>query len=176
MLSKQKIRQNIKEIFLSLNENILQEKNIEIKNKILENHMVKKSKTIWFFVWTKFEPETKGIIKELLNSWKIVFLPKITSNNEMVFSKISSLNDLKVWKFSILEPKNDDFSKEIELFLIPWLAFTKNWKRIWKWKWYYDKYFSENNKNYKVWVCYDFQILNDFEINNFDIIMNEIIF
>lgn len=176
MFKKEEIRQNIKKIFESVNFDILKEKNIQIKNKILENHMVKKSKTIWFFIWWKLEPETKGIIETLLNDWKQVFLPKIVNNDEMIFSEINSINDLKIWKFGILEPKSDDFFDKIEVFLVPGVAFTKNWKRIWKWKWYYDKYFSKNNENYKIWICYDFQVLDDFEINNFDITMNEIIF
>lgn len=176
MFLKEKIRQDIKEIFSKIPENILQEKNIQIKNKILKNHMVKKSKTIWFFIWWKFEPETKVIIQELLNKWKEIFLPKILDNNEMIFCKINNLNDLEIWKFDILEPKSNIIHENIEVFLIPWIAFNRDWKRIWKGKWYYDKYFSKFKNNYKIWICFDFQVLDDFEVESWDVLMNEVIF
>lgn len=176
MLNKKFLRQHVKELFSKYSLKELEEKNIKIKNKILKNHKVLKSKTIWFFVWWKFEVDTKEIIEELLKIWKEIYLPKVINEDKMIFCKIKSLNDLEVWKFNILEPKNSQEFSYIEAFLVPWLAFTKSWKRLWKGKWYYDKYFLVNKNNFKIWVCFDFQIFEDFESHEFDIWMDEVIF
>lgn len=176
MYSKKEIRSNIKNIFKDYSKKDLEEKENILINKILSNQIVLKSKTIWLFFWIKYEINTKKLIDELLKIWKKVFLPKIINDDEIIFCKIKNLNDLVIWKYNILEPKNESEEKNTETFLVPWLAFSKDWKRIWKGKWYYDKYFFKNKDNYKIWVCFDFQIVDEFEAWEFDINMNEIIY
>lgn len=177
MQSKQELRKFIKEIFKNTNLLDLKQKSEIISSKILNHHKVLNYQNIAIFIWISDEVETLDTITKLISMWKNIFLPKIINDDKMIFSQINSIDDLQTWKFGILEPKNNvDWANKIEIILVPWVAFTKDGKRLWRGKWYYDKFLSKHKNIYKIWVCYDFQIISDFQTDDWDEMMDEVIF
>ena len=160
------LRKNIK------NKEILEDK---IKNKVLNNKKVLKSKNILIYVSLKDEVNTKIIIEELWNLNKNIYVPKVENNN-INFYFINSFNDLKIGVFNILEPitnikyKNNKDS----CIIIPGLLFDKDNYRLGYGGGYYDR-FLENKNIYKIGICFSTMIVDKINIEKTDIKMDEII-
>ena len=86
------------------------------------------------------------LIKYFLDNKKIVLVPKVI-NNKMVAVKIEKIDTLKTWHFYILEHmSNISYEWKIDLEIVPGLSFSKDWKRLWKWWWFYDGFFFRYKK------------------------------
>ena len=174
MKTKEEIRKEIKEKLKNTKENTK-----IYKSNIIQKELIRSSKSfknIFCYIETKDEVITTDFINIMLSTKKRILVPKIINWNIFPI-EIKSLDKLKIWSFDILEPIDSKIYKwEIDLAVVPWLAFTKNWKRIWRWKWFYDKFFSNNKNIFKIWICFDFQIIKDLKTEIHDIYMNKVIY
>ena len=167
---------------LKLRKNILDksEKSKIISEKIASLPEYKNSKVIAAYSALNDEVDLTNIINECLASGKTICLPKVLNDSLMIFYKIDSLKDLKKGCFNILEPNSDKEAEidcsNIDLFLIPGVAFDKNCNRLGYGKGYYDK-FLVKNKGAKIGVAFKEQVIDSFEnlMNENDIKMDKII-
>lgn len=167
---------------LRLRKNILDktEKSKIICEKIASLPEYQNSKVIAAYSALDDEVDLTNIINECLVSGKTICLPKVSNESSMVFYKIDSLKDLKKGCFNILEPTSDKEKEiecsNIELFLIPGVAFDKNYNRLGYGKGYYDN-FLINSKGAKIGVAFKEQVMDSFEnlVNENDIKMDKII-
>ena len=172
--NKQIIRNKILEQLSLHNKTTLKIKSDNIVQKL--KNITKNYDTIFCYVSSQYEVHTLDFINYLLNQWKTILVPKIVWD-DMNTVEIKKIEELKKWKFWILEPEEkNNFDWNIDLAIVPWLAFTESWKRIGKWWWFYDKFFSKYSEIYKIWICFDFQILEDFDTESHDILMDQIIY
>ncbi|GAB6188739.1 5-formyltetrahydrofolate cyclo-ligase [Marinitoga arctica] len=105
---------------------------------------------------------------------KDILFPKICGKN-MYFVKINSIMDFKKGKFGIMEPIGEEFKSDIDVFLIPGVAFDEKLYRLGYGGGYYDRYFSKHKKSFLIGVGFDFQILKELPIFDHDIKMDIII-
>lgn len=128
------------------------------------------SRNIWIYYPTRNEVDVLAITKHFRN--KTYYIPKCIGDNLAFWLYPWELVDGIYTK----EPKHYwDFSKVIELYLVPWMAFTRSWYRIWRGKGYYDKYLANTNA-FKVWICFETQLIPSFDVEKHDIIMDKIIY
>jgi len=108
------------------------------------------------------EVDTKNIITMLEKIKKNMYFPQVISETEMIL--VNKNNEIYQW--------------EIDIFFVPWRAFSFDWKRLWRGKWYYDRFLTKKkyNTSTKVGLCYDFQIFEDIPIETHDISVNHIIY
>jgi len=173
MLTKQQIREIILEKRKTLSKDFILKNSLEIIKKIKETKEFKESENIWLFYPLKWEVNLLPFFEE--NNWKNIFFPKVIWE-DILFWKIEKIPELEKWKFWIYEPKKVDKNIELGLIIIPWLAFSKKWGRIWFWKWFYDKYINSLNKKPKlIWVCFDFQIFENLMQEEWDVKILKII-
>ncbi len=146
--------------YLIIRQNIINKdkKSEMIFNKLISSDEYKKSNIIALYYSLKSEVNTLELIKYSLKNNKIVLLPKVI-NNDMVFYKIESLNNLIKSNFGIMEPSNGIiFDKNnIDLIVVPGVCFDKYLNRIGFGKGYYDKYLSNSNI-YSIGICFQEQI------------------
>ena len=168
-----------------MNKNILRKeminirKNISKKNelsniivdKIVNLDIFQKSRVIALYYSMTSEVNTESLINKCFN--KKVILPKIF-NNEMVFIEIN--NDTKYTKSNIgvMEPIGETYFGDIDLIIVPGLAFDNDLNRLGFGMGYYDKYLS-NKSIYKIGICFDKQIINEVPVNHLDIKMDMVI-
>ena len=78
----------------------------------------------------------------------------------------------------ILHPaKEPKYEGEIDVIIIPWRAFTKDNKRLWRGKWWrYDRFLAHYPNSKKIWICFPEQIVDDIPQESHDIVMNEVLF
>lgn len=152
-------------------------KSDEIRQRLFRVECVKSAETICTFISAFKEPDTVETIKELWKQGKKVVVP-ITDieSGTLSLSYISSMDDMTKGAYSILEPKTVHTADEtnIDVILVPGLAFDRNGGRMGFGKGYYDR-LLENSKAVKIGLCYDFQILEKIPTESHDVPMNFII-
>lgn len=105
---------------------------------------------------------------------KQFFLPAIVGN-VMVLKHYSLSESLLKGSHGIMEPNSlIDFNGEVELGIIPGIAFDGHKNRLGRGKGYYDRFFS-NNKSLKIGVCFDFQLLKTLPVSLHDVKMDKIV-
>ncbi|MGL5268485.1 MAG: 5-formyltetrahydrofolate cyclo-ligase [Spiroplasma sp.] len=128
-----------------------------------------------------YEVDTIKIIEFLLENNKKVALPRM-SNQNLEFYYINSLSELVVDNpWNIFQPKNSNKIakvKDLDLIVLPLVAFNKNYYRLGHGKGYYDRYLSKSNlKTLKLVLAYKIQeiasdvvFLDDWDVP-FDVII-----
>ncbi len=161
MKTKKEIREHIKALFNKVEREELTEKSEVIQQKLWQSISDKKIKNICIYESLSDEVQTYELIKKLSSAWYNIYTPQVISETEMI----------------LIDGEYEVYEKEIDVFIIPGRAFTKNWKRLWRGRWYYDRFFSNGRykKSRKVWVCFDFQLLNEIETKAHDIDMHKIV-
>ena len=149
---KEEIRKNILSLRNSISTNEVNNMSESIINKIYDLNVYKNSTVIMCYIDFKNEVKTEKFIRKSLHLGKKVAVPRIiTYDNEKYIQAIfisNMINDLERNSYGILEPKSyldDEVSScNIELAIVPGIAFDENHNRIGFGKGFYDKFFSTN--------------------------------
>lgn len=173
---KARLKESILERRNSLSKEQILEKSKKIESKLCNLSQYKESKTIMFFVSFNSEVYTHDLIKSALNN-KIVVIPKVM-HHEIEPSLIIDFDNLiPAGKFGILEPIEvmKISHKNIDLVLVPGIAFDKEGYRIGYGFGYYDKFLKKVPKAVKIGVAFDFQIVDKIPHEEHDIPVDFII-
>lgn len=150
----------------------------KIFNFLIRSDFYKKSKRIFIYVSYKNEVDTKEIIDYSLKNDKMIYVPKINVEDKtMKAVRIHSLNELSVNKYGILEPNIvDKDCIDLDLIVLPGIAFDKVGNRIGYGGGYYDKYLAAlEYKVDKVALAYGFQVIDNIEVEEHDIKVDYVI-
>ncbi len=159
MKGKTKMRLFVKEKQKIFSETEIKHASDKICNS-LEHHESFVKANIIMSYW----PMAKEVDIRVLNikycQSKKIFLPVI-EGNDIKIKLFEGFDSLKSGKFGILEPDSDDFYElnDIELIIVPGLAFDKQNNRLGRGKGYYDRFIKETNA-FKIGVCFDFQLFD----------------
>ncbi len=168
---KKELRKEI--IYLRDNLEDRYNKSLIIKNKVMNLDIYKKSKVIALYSSMKSEVDTKELIKESLELGKRVLLPRILNKNKMIFIEINNDTNYERNTFGVLEPIGIE-EKNIDLMIIPGVAFDKDNNRLGYGRGYYDKYLKDKDL-YKIGICFHEQLVDNIEVDEHDIKMDLII-
>ena len=155
-----------------------------LKEKFLNSRQYKEAEKIFIYISYGSEINTKDIILTMLRDNKKVYVPRTepkTRNMDAV--KINSFDNLMKDKYGILEPTIDKECinpNELDLIVVPGLAFDSNKGRIGYGAGYYDRYFEKINKENKsritkLVLAYDFQVVDKVKMDNNDVRVDLII-
>ena len=180
MKSKKDIRKEISKLRDNLDVNEKSVKDKEILKKLLNIKEYKESQNIFVFVSYKSEVDTHEFIKESIKNDKVILVPKVKNKfGDMGAFKINSFNDLKSGFKGILECDEScsEFNKyNIDIVIMPGLAFDKDGGRIGYGGGYYDRFLKDLNKEIpKIAVAYELQVINNIPMEDYDIKPNKII-
>lgn len=171
-MRKQDIRRIIKTKREELNKDLKTQLDQSIMNRFIESEYFEKSNIIFIYVNMDSEINTIEIIKESLKRGKRVAVPKVLPvEKEMVALEIKSLLDLnESGSYGILEPGLDkkEVSEQVDLVVLPGLAFEENGYRIGYGGGFYDKFLNKHKNIDKVALCYNFQIISDMPKEDYD--------
>ena len=149
-----------------------------IEKKILKIIEKNNFQNICLYMSGRYEIPTQDIIEKLKNNGKNIFIPSIKTATEMKLTKFINISVLQKWSFGIMEnPSSSIYEWDIDVFFIPWVAFSQKGKRIGRGKGYYDRFLAQDKykSSLKVGVCYDFQVYQDFDIESWDIDMHHLV-
>ena len=155
----------------------LSESEVYLKSQIIQNKVLAllqiKDKTT-FFVYNAFknEVDTLKIVNELKSQNKTVCFPLI--KGEVMYAAKPLSNDFILDKYGIKTPKEYELVNSVEVAIIPLIACDNLKNRIGFGKGYYDKFLNDKNI-LKIGVCYDFQVVENFIVNEWDVPLDIII-
>ncbi len=174
-LDKITIRKTMKQKRLFIDKETFFHNSKIISDKVIHHPIYKKARIVGVYVSMNNEVDTLCLIQHMLKD-HIVVTPKV-QGNDMDFYRIQSLDDLKEGHFHVLEPTTDDkvSPSDIDLMIVPMLAYDKNNHRVGYGKGYYDKYFSKGFQGYKLGLAFSLQEAEEIKVDQFDCPLDEII-
>lgn len=134
------------------------------------------SGTVYCYISIRGEAGTAELIRYFKEKKLRVAVPRV-SGREMDFYYIDSFSDLEPGGFGIPEPKSH--CEKAQAFaapvIVPGVAFSKRFERTGYGAGYYDKFFSREPNHGKIGICYDFQLVDAIEVEDYDIFMDRLI-
>jgi 5-formyltetrahydrofolate cyclo-ligase len=120
------------------------------------------------------------MIKEALKLGKMIAVPIVEKEKTLSLSELKDFeNELEVGKFGILEPKLEYRRRvnleEVELVIVPGIAFDKNGNRIGYGGGYYDYLLKKMKDVSFIGLAYELQIVTQIPIEEKDISVHKII-
>lgn len=179
-LIKKTIRKQILESRANLGKNSHNLYSDRIINKLCESSFYKESKIIMTFISFGHEVNTHNFVKNSLNNNKRITVPiTFPESNEIKPSEILDFDELEVGFYNILTPK-EEFHRfidpnEVDLIIVPGLAFDRKGYRVGYGGGYYDRFLSKYPKATKIGLAFDLQMIDQVPRDEFDIAVDYII-
>jgi 5-formyltetrahydrofolate cyclo-ligase len=181
-MNKEEIRRKILKKRLSLSSEDIRDKSRQIFLNLAETVEYINSQNIMFYVATRSEVQTEEIIKMSIKTGKNVFVPIILPEClNLAPSKIFDFDtELEKGKKGILEPKKEYYRlfppENIDLIIIPGVAFDLSGNRIGRGFGYYDNFLRKVRSSAKiVALAFEIQIVKKIPNDKNDIPVHRII-
>ena len=178
---KDDIRKSIKQIREKLSENFVNENSKIIAAKLFSQPAVNDAFVILSYYSAKNEVNTLEIIEKLIIMNKKVALPiSKPDRTDLIVSLFSSISELKPGGFGIMEPDPNKLCilqpEQIDIILVPGIAFDRMGNRIGYGKGYYDRFLSSlTHEHVKIGLCFDFQLYDELPCDYFDVPVDYVI-
>ncbi len=149
-----------------------------LMSKIEAHPLFIQAKTVLLFWSLPDEPYTHTLVQQYA-SQKNILLP-VVRGTEMELRRFTGIEEMQRGAFGILEPQPQpaftDWA-EIDLAIVPGVAFDDYGRRLGRGGGYYDRFFSlpETKKIYKLGICFDFQRQPSIPTSPHDVPMNEVL-
>lgn len=144
----------------------------EICRKIMDLPVWQKSRVVLLYHALPDEPDLQSLMDAALACGKYVLLP-VVDNDDILLKPYEGMGHMQKGAFGIYEPSGTVFPQsryaEIELALIPGMAFDQSGHRLGRGRGYYDRFLPRITQAYKLGVCFPFQLLDDVPHESHDI-------
>ena len=146
-------------------------KSRKITKMVLALNAIQEKNNISCYLPINNEVETKDLIDKFHNQRKNIVIPCFFQEDRKYhFTQFVNWHDLKKGPFGILQPKNPEIfdPSNIEVAILPGLAFAKNGVRLGYGKGVFDRLLSKSNA-LKISLAYEFQIIDKIPQEKHDI-------
>ncbi|MDT8715222.1 5-formyltetrahydrofolate cyclo-ligase [Clostridium sp. 19966] len=180
-MTKAGVRKYIFDLRADMDKDVKKIKDEKIYSSLIGSQHFNEAKCIFAFVSFQNEVNTHKFIDYALKQGKTLAVPLVISKERgMAAVVIDSLKELRPNKMGILEPENYEGKilnpNEIDLMIVPGLAFEKSGGRIGYGGGFYDRYIPKLKKDaVKIGVAYDFQILDSIPMYEHDMKVDYVI-
>lgn len=170
MVNKKELRAQIRARKRAMTPQEIEEKSRILGEKFRETAAYKKAKTIYGYLPYNQEVRTVPMLQQALLDGKQVAVPKVFGE-DMKFILLPDLAKVSKGYAGIPEPIDDgpEATDEAALVLMPGLVFDPQGHRIGYGGGFYDKFLSREPHHPTVALCYDFQVMDRLETEEFDI-------
>lgn len=154
------------------------EKSAKIMSRLFSLSEFRGAKTIMFYVDAGNEVKTRDGITKALSEGKRVVVPKVKKGYGLLAIEIKSLDELSPGTFGILEPAGEKgiSPEEIDLVVVPGVAFDKKGNRMGYGAGYYDSFLPKLRPEVKkVAVAFEIQVTDSLPAEEHDVKMDLII-
>jgi len=182
MLEKQKIRERILSKRRSLAKEEWNQMSVQVKEKLFSLDEFEESKTLSLYVAIDNEVGTIGMIRDALDRGKRVAVPCTRGRDKsLLLSEVRDVEkELTPQKFGILEPKKEYLRvvpyNEIDLMIVPGVAFDEEGGRLGYGGGYYDKLLTNLNRSIRtVGLAFELQMVEQVPQGSHDVFVDKIV-
>jgi 5-formyltetrahydrofolate cyclo-ligase len=180
MLTKKQIRSKILARLRIQKEVTRDRKSRVIKEKLFREKYFKKAKTVMFYIAFGGEVKTEEMIKEAQKLGKIVTVP-VCKNNGITIRPciLDDKSGLRNGSYGVCEPQLERLVhfKDIDLVIVPGIAFDKKGNRLGRGKGCYDRFLKTLPREIpSIGLAFSFQILPAVPAKIHDVRVNKIVF
>lgn len=156
----------------------------KILDKFYESKYYEEAKNIFIYISYGSEINTKEIIDKAFKDNKKIYVPRTELETRLMDAvEITSFDNLIKSSYGILEPSVKDphiNPNELDLIVVPGVAFDRNGGRMGYGAGFYDRYFKKISKEnikriVKLALAYDLQVLDKVPMSLQDVPVNYII-
>lgn len=177
MLSKVDVRLVIKQRNKCLTKVEREAQSAAVLSRLANHPCFKAAQTIMLFSSLPDEVDTHAFIRQWAKT-KRILLP-VVKGDDIMLRLFTSEEDMQKGAFGINEPTGLTFDKldEIDLIIVPGMAFDKEGHRLGRGKGFYDRFLSQPDikSAYKIGICLPHQLLETIPTEAHDITMDEVI-
>ena len=169
-MDKKSLRKLIRQQKAAMTEAEILQASQSLAKKFFQTEAYKNASTLYGYLPYNQEVRTIPILEQALSDGKRVAVPKMYGD-DMEFIYLDDLSAVAENSYGIPEPIADGpvARDENALVLMPGLAFDKQGLRIGYGGGYYDRYLSNEPGHPLVALCYEFQMFERLETEEFDI-------
>lgn len=173
-MEKKNLRKNVRQLKSAYTPEQLVELSVEVIDKLKSHPRFQSAQTICLYSSLSDEVDTHGLIEELKCNKRIV-LPSV-EGDDIVLHVYTGSDGLAGGEYGILESLGEVFEQfeEIDLVVVPGMAFDGYGNRLGRGKGYYDRFLSKVDA-YRIGVCFPFQYFESIPHDSHDICMDEVI-
>ena len=144
--------------------------------------------TVLWYVDARNELMTQAAVSDQLNSGKEIVVPYCTKGeqgeNKLGLWRLESMDELVVGKWKILEPPREEWDRpdkqiseqELDLVIVPGVAFGRDGARLGNGQGYYDRLLSKiSNSCVLLGLCYESQLLGNITMESHDIYVDRVV-
>lgn len=169
---KNNLRAKYKKIRIEMKKEAKSIADKRIYDRLISLISYRNCKTVYVYVSTPIEVDTRRFIERALSDGKTVAVPRCVPNTRfMEFYKINSLSELVCGSFSVDEPmpieENLMYDFNDSICIVPGLCFDKKGYRLGYGKGYYDRFLSNFEGNI-IGICYSNCITNELFTGRYD--------
>jgi 5-formyltetrahydrofolate cyclo-ligase len=175
---KRKLRKRVIEDRLQLIPEKVKQKSDRIMSTFFSTDDYKKAKVVMFYVDMRNEVMTKAAINKAIAEGKRVVVPRVKKGYGLLAIEIQSLEELSPGTFGVMEPpeKEEIVLKDIDVVVVPGVAFDRNGYRIGYGAGYYDNFLPKLKSDAKnIAVAFEMQLRDLIPVESHDVKMDMII-
>lgn len=179
-MEKKTIRQEILNKKEEIDQNTLKSYSESIINQLYNTEYYKKAKIIMTFISFGAEVDTHDFIKNSIEKGKRIVVPiTVPETKQLKLSEVFDFGELEVGFYDILTPKEEFIRyvdpSEVDLIIVPGVAFDRNGYRIGYGGGYYDRFLANLDHVTKISLAFDMQLIPKIPTDHYDIPVNYII-
>ena len=173
---KTELRKEIRARKRAMTEAEIVEKSEALARLFLESEEYRSARSIYGYLPYNQEVRTVSMLEQAIRDGKRVAVPKCYGD-EMRFIWMDDLSRVEKGYANIPEPIADEpiADDETALVLMPGLAFDPQGHRIGYGGGFYDKFLARECKHPTLALCYDFQMVEHLETEEFDIPVDKVL-
>jgi 5-formyltetrahydrofolate cyclo-ligase len=177
---KETIRRDALKLRKAMSPSEVATKSMLIKSRLSQLDVFHDAQTILFYLSYDNEVNTHDLVKSDLSSGKTVVVPKTDiKKKKIILSKLDSWDDLKEGSYHILEPKKEKIHEidfhDIDIIIVPGVAFDLKGNRLGHGKGYYDKLLFTAKDKLKIGLAFENQIVDQIPTEKHDVLMDKIV-
>lgn len=174
-MEKKDIRQYIFQQRRQMTTEELERNSQIICEEIMKQPQWREASCVFAYMDCKNEVSMRPLLEDAWKSGKKVAVPKVFGK-EMKFFYIRSYEEVEPGYFGICEPvTTEEALEETALIIVPGVAFDRNRHRCGYGGGFYDRYLSQHTHHGTIAPAFDFQIVDQVPVQEFDIFPQMII-
>jgi 5-formyltetrahydrofolate cyclo-ligase len=169
-MNKQELRAWVRQKKRAMTVEEIEARSAALAEKFCETDFYRNAKTIYGYLPYNQEVRTVPMLERALADGKTVAVPKCYGE-EMRFIRMDDLTKVEKGYAGIPEPIEDGpvADDETALVLMPGLAFDPQGHRVGYGGGFYDKFLAKEPGHPTVALCYEFQVFDALEVDDYDI-------